>query len=274
MHRTNVNYIVTGLLLGGLIVLAFEFWLSEPDPISADSASGGQAILDSNPDPDTTVDPTEQLPVGSPAASPEIELPQPIPRQPSVQLPALDESDGWIKEGLENLGVDTSPWPEQDMVARGAALLAAGADGHLIRKDWPRLPGFSVVKQGESIWLDPAGYERFDPFIKMLEAIEPERLAEFVVTVEPLLNEALTGLGDRRRVSDLLAAAHRSVRSAPVATERLALIQPGVLYQFKDPRWEGMSDLHKQFLRMGPDRTRRIRGYADLFMQAYQRTSP
>ena len=275
-----MKYIVTGIILGALIIAAFEFWplLEGSDEVVDEPTTAQDAV------PEQTLPEFSEQPAPTPeqpeadqddvATSEEVLVEPAEDAEPATQseaaiLPDIKESDAWLDMQLEAAGFELLDLPREDRIARISAGLAAAADGVLIRKDWPALARFPVVKLDDQIWLDPAGYDRYEAWIERLETISPEGLAELVFTIRPWLELGLQQLGDRRSVDELLRSFGSEVESAPVTTARIELVQPNVLYRFKDPRWEQLNDVHKQMLRMGPDNTVRIQAYVDAFIRAY-----
>ena len=250
-----VKYIVTGIILGGLIILAIEYWPKEtPKPV--EQIDEVEPVVAANPAEQEVEPALVELPVDEPLVEPE----------PEIELPAYDESDAWLDT---ELGESLFGLPKADRIARAVAFIASASTGALNKKNWPAFTKFPVVKEGEQYWLDPNGYARFDTWVKRIEAIPPEEMAEIVFTIRPWATQALAQIGDRRTIDDLLRRFCRQIESAPVIPDRIQLVQPNVLYQFRDVGLEQLSDVHKQFLRMGPDHTIRIQSYADAFVRSY-----
>ena len=260
------KYIVTGIVLGGLIILAIEFWpiVVEPGAVEETEAVAGQAPI-AKQAPVTKQAPAKVAPAtvveDIPSGRPELEEYELV-----VELPEYADSDDWLER---ELGEQLDGLPPKDRIARGVAFMASASSGSLNKKNWPTLSKFPVTKMGEEIWLDPKGFARFEPWLQKLEAVSPERLATIAYTVRPWATEALKQIGDPRSIDDLIRGLCQQIESAPVITTHIELTQPNGLYEFKDANLERLSDVHKQFLRIGPQRTIRLQSFADAFIRAY-----
>lgn len=267
---TGAKYIATGLILGGILTLGMALWTDRSVPQSTgavppiqaiDPAAGGRA-------PVLPALPQEEVAVS--AVRPEVQ--GELFSSDAHVLPALEVSDVWLRIELDKLGVDTSLLERlaQDRIAEQAVVhLTAMAEGQLVRKRLPPINAFEVRKEGGELWLDPGGHHRFDRYVDLLNLVDAAALAAFVRTIEPLLDQALSNLGDRRRTRMLLQTASHRLLAAPVVEQPIRLVRPGVYYQFRQARFEALPDLHKQLLRMGPRHTRRIQRYVREFMAAY-----
>ena len=145
------KYIVTGIILGGLIILAFEFWPAKKEVV-----------------PEKTVETSsEEAPpaVTEPPVTDEPEKLDVQPRaeaQPTPELPGYDESDSWLDD---ELGDALLALPKSDRIARGVTLVLTASNGVLNRKNWPAIGKFPVLQEGERIFLDPIGFDRYEPWI-------------------------------------------------------------------------------------------------------------
>ena len=103
--------------------------------------------------------------------------------------------------------------------------------------------------------MDESGYQRYDAYLEELEAIDPERLADCIRLLGPLLDQALNELGYADGAHAGIAGRHRADLAVPepVGDLGVELVQPKVLYHYADPSLESLSDVQKQVLRMGPD---------------------
>lgn len=244
------KYIVTGIILGGLIILAIEYWPEEPQKEIKEIPP-----VVTEPEKEAVVVPVVEE-INATEVEPEVVF----------ELPPYDESDAWLDA---EVGEQMAGLPKQDRIARGVAFLASASQGSLNKKNWPSISKFPVLKEGDEYWLDPAGFSRFDTWVQRIASYSAEEMAELVFKIRPWADEALRQIGDRRTFDDLVRDFCRQIESAPVIPARIQLVQPNVLYQFKDVNLEQLSDLHKQFLRMGPDHTIRLQAHADTFVRAY-----
>lgn len=270
----RMSYLVAALVLGLAVILLLQFrsqlfsgWgpFADPPPVIAPEISVAPPV------PGTAEQPRLALPPAVPApAGPEADS--------GPALPALDASDDWLRETLAPLAAPASWLAADQLLRRGATVLAALADGSVPRQSLSVLvpadpfPA-TVANRGAAAdsqlyYPDSAGYQRFDPLLGVLLSLPAERLASLYLTVEPLLDQAVGELGDRRTARDLLNGGLASLMATPVLESPPLLERPGVAYRYADAQLESLSDLQKQFLRMGPEHLIRLREYAQAFVLA------
>ncbi len=202
--------------------------------------------------------PSEPAPAEEPAPA---QQPEPEPEEP---LPPLPESDAFVRERLEPLDLP-EPWLEQgDYVRRLAVLAENAARGTYPRRQLSFLAPegrFQVTREDDRIFVDPASYRRYDPYVEELVQADPAQVADLLETLNPLVESALQEIGVQAPPGEVFARAVAEVLAAPVPEGRVELVQPNVMYEYADPRLEGLSSLKKQVMRMGPDNTRRLQAY-------------
>jgi len=212
--------------------------------------------------------PSPVVPVAhAPAQSP-TEAPPAIetPPEPSVRLPALNDSDPFIREQVGALSERLNDWLSQDeLVRRFAVVIDNGAVGEIPRRQLAFLAPagrFAVVERDDHIFVDPAGYARYDSFVDTVLSVPPEQAAALLKTLAPLLRQALGELGPRE--PDPMSAIRAAVRQAlqtPELHGDVELTQPKVMYRYADQSVESLPPLQKQLIRMGPDNVGRLKAY-------------
>jgi len=221
----------------------------------------GRLVTDEAPPP--AVEPPAQPTVPSePATMPEAITPAP----PPVQLPPLNESDEFVRTQVGALSERLSDWLVQDdLVRRFAVVVDNAAVGELPRRQLGFLApsGKYAVREIEGrLFVDPAGYARFDPFVESVLSVPPEQAAAMLRTLAPLLREGLAELGQND--PDPIAAVRVGIRQAlqtPEPDGDIELAQPKVLYVYADQGLESLLPLQKQLLRMGPANVARVKAY-------------
>jgi len=201
----------------------------------------------------------------APSAAPEAP-PIETPPEPSVRLPALNESDAFIREQVGALSERLNDWLAQDeLVRRFAVVIDNGAVGEIPRRQLSFLAPagrYPVDERDGKLFVDPAGYTRYDSFVDTVLSVPPEQAAALLKTLAPLLRQALGELGPRE--PDPMSAIRAAVRQAlqtPEPHGDIELLQPKVLYRYADPSLESLLPLQKQLLRMGPDNVSRLKAY-------------
>lgn len=220
--------------------------------------------------------PPEPAPTETPAPEPPPRALEPEPEQqpaepsqaaePEVVLPPLEQSDPFVRERLEPLDLP-EPWVEQGDYVRRLAVLAENAS----RGEYPRRQlsflapqgEFKVERRNDRIFVDPVSYDRYDPYVRELEEVDPARVADLLETLDPLVEQALGEIGVEAPPGQVFQQAVQEALAVPMleGEGRVELVQPNVMYEYANPELESLSPLQKQILRMGPDNVRRLQDY-------------
>ena len=203
----------------------------------------------------------EPPPPPPPAAAPPAEPEAPsAPAAAPVELPALAESDDWLRRAVGELSThpDLVRWLVSDeLVRRFTAAVDNVARGESPRPHLGFLDpgaGFSVVERDGRVYTDARSHERYARVAEVVGSIDAAGAARLYRDLEPLLQEGYAELGyPDRGFDDALAAAIRHLAATPLPEGPLRL-SPGVeSYGFRDPELEALSAAQKHLLRMGPD---------------------
>lgn len=200
--------------------------------------------------------------------APEIPAPRPAPDEPaqseSVTLPSLVESDAFVRDRLDSLGVPPGWTAEDDLVRRLAVLLDSATRGEIPRRTL-RIPKpdqrFAVVERDGRLYADPRNSRRFDPYLDGLEAIDPSAAARFFETIEPLVDTAFRELGSPSSGRAALQEAIAAVLETSFQPGDPELVRPKVFYEYADPDLESLPPVEKQLLRIGPRNLGRLQTY-------------
>lgn len=249
MNRTALIVAVVALVLivvGWLIFRGTEEPAPPPPPPVA-----------TEPGPAQELPPTPSLPTSEPEP---VEVPEAPP-----PLPPVAESDEFVRERLEPMGLPEEWLEVGDYVPRLAVLAENASRGQIPRRQlqFLTLPEpFKAIQQDDTMYVDPAGYDRYDAYVTQLESIDVEQLAGLLRTIEPLLGDALREIGVTAAPDNVLQTAITEVLDTPepgpgpIALERVSLV-----YQFADPKLEALPPVQKQLLRMGPENAQRVKAY-------------
>lgn len=182
----------------------------------------------------------------------------------TAPLPPLDASDDVVARALASI-----PGAE----GLSELLLARGLVPHIVATvdALPRRSiGASVLpirtpkgvftvdtSSGQPV-LDGKDYARYEPYMKIVEAVDPRTLVTWYVHWYPLFQEAYRQLGyPQGYFNDRLMVAINDMLAAPNARPPVALIaKPDGHYAFADPTWESLSVGQKLMIRIGPEHER------------------
>lgn len=106
--------------------------------------------------------------------------------------------------------------------------------------------------------LDSKNFERYTPYMKLVEAVDSRTLVTWYVHWYPLFQQAYRELGyPQGYFNDRLMAAINDMLAAPNAQPPIALAATADgHYVFTDPTWEALSVGQKLMIRVGPDNER------------------
>lgn len=230
--------------------------------------------------------PAEPLPprVVEPAPLPEPEpeppapdIPEPVSPPESATTPeprpepalALQDSDGPVRAAFApvlNSDLLGSALQTDNLLERGTAVidgLSRGVARHKLLPVSPPAGKFAVVMEGSQALMDPAGYRRYSPYVDAVEAVDVQALVKLFDRFRPLLEEAYAQLGyEADEFDNALVSALDRIVQAPTREGLIEVRKVEAVYKFEDAKLEQLPGLHKQFLRMGPENTRRLQAKA------------
>ncbi len=193
-------------------------------------------------------------------AAPVIEHPVPgasSPGEPAV--PSLEQSDRPLREALSALpgapGLEKLLVPEN--LIRHIVVTVDNLSGRKVAVEQRPLkatPGeFKTLSTGDQLTISPENYARYQPFIKVVTAVDAQQVVKVYYHFYPLFQSAFDELGYQGAYfNDHVVALIDHLLATPEVTGPIALVQPNVMYRYADPALEALSPGQKTLLRMGP----------------------
>ena len=204
-----------------------------------------------------------------PAASSEPAIEHPVPAGGATQstpLPALNDSDSAVKEGISSLiGVKAMQYVVPEDIVRHVVVTI----DNLPRQKAPAAKRPTVAVEGAFLvngdelhaTLDPKNFERYDPMVNVVRQLEMQRVANTYFHFYPLFQSAYQNLGyPNGYFNDRLVQVIDSLLATPQPSGPIELTRPNVLYTFADPNLEALPAGQKLLLRMGPDNAAVVKG--------------
>jgi len=252
----RLRFVVLGLLVVVLPVAGVVWWQGReatppPEPVAT------------APSPEEPADQVKPAPAPAPEPLPMSE--EPVEEKPV--LPALEESDPYVRERVLASSAKLADWLDRDdLVRRFAVVMDNAAVGDYPRRQLAFLAPagrFAVIKiDDDRFVMDPRGYARYDGFVDLFTSVPPKRAAALLTTLAPRFTEALLELGQpAEEPLATLRDAITMVLATPELDTAVELVRPKVRYQFADPTLEALPPLQKQLIRMGPEHVRQIKAY-------------
>ncbi|MGE0453850.1 MAG: DUF3014 domain-containing protein [Vicinamibacteria bacterium] len=206
-------------------------------------------------------------------------VPSPAPRQDAALSPAapaspadprlLDESDEAVRGLLRGLSSHSqfAVWLSvEGLVRRFVAAVGSVAEGESPRASLDFLTpkaGFAVVATRGRVLIDRRSYARYDGIVAVVSSLDAGACARAYRELETLLDAAHAELGaPGGRFSATLDQAIRLLLDTPVPEGEVELRpvkKPHLVYEFVDPRLEGLAPAQKHLLRLGPENARRLK---------------
>lgn len=223
-----------------------------------------QATAPADAQPETSVPPLPREAAEPPIRHP---LPQQLAEPESAPpLPPLAESDPAAREALAGLigeqAVLRFVVPDS-LVRRAVATVDGLARRRLAVQVRPvaATPGsFRTTDEGEQTTLDPANYERYVPFVRIVQGVDAQQAAALYGRFYPLLQQSYAELGyPRAYFNDRLIEVIDHLLATPEVQGPIALQRSRLIHEFADPALESRSAGQKLLIRMGPDNARIIK---------------
>jgi Protein of unknown function (DUF3014) len=209
-------------------------------------------------------------PAPAPPAEPAIRHPIEAARpadvsEPAEPLPALADSDKVMQEALKKiLGRNLEKFFNlQDIIQR----VVATVDNLPLEQAPPqlmpvkRVPGWLVTTgKGEKLSLSPKNAARYRPYVRLAEEVPTGPLVALYVRFYPLFQEQYEKLGyPGKYFNDRVVEVIDHLLAAPAVQGPVLLTQNNVVYQFADPKLEGLSAGQKILVRMGNENAAKVK---------------
>jgi hypothetical protein len=207
--------------------------------------------------PESQKPPPRPLAAPRPAAEVAIRYPVESVDAPENPFPPLAKSDGLLSDALVTLlGHRLSDFLYlKNIVHRIVATIDNLPRDHVAPrlmpvKPVPRPP--ITVNRGENLILSEKNAERYRPYARLAEAVPTDAVVALYARFYPLFQEQYENLGyPDKYFNDRVVEVIDHLLATPEAEEPLRLVQPGVLYEFADPKLEKLSAGQKILLRVG-----------------------
>ena len=205
--------------------------------------------------------------------------PQPAQSQPAdkvqvrqetapIPLPPLEGTDALVRELVGALSAHpvVAAWLATDrLIVNFVVVTGRIADGQTpvaeLKAVGPVGAPFRVRTSAKgAMTIDPSSYRRYDRYAQAVAAIDAQGAARVYQRLKPRVDEADRNFGGSGNFDPELERALVELLKVPVVEGDVALRQAGIGYAFADPKLEGLSQVQKQLLRMGPQNVRAIQG--------------
>lgn len=182
-----------------------------------------------------------------------------------IELPPLDASDELVRSLVRMLSSHplVAAWLATDGLIRNFTVvvenIAAGrTPSGRLRALKPAGPFAVVEARGGGVVIDPRSYERYNGLAAAVASIDAAGAARLYSTLKPRIEEAYRELGAANSFDSALERALVRLLETPAVAGEIALVPDRGVYNYNDPRIEGLTQAQKQLVRMGAQNVRTI----------------
>lgn len=279
------NWVIAVLVL--ILGAAAYYWFNvyrAPQAETAIAPTVAETVTRAEPEPA----PSAPEPVTRPEPESGIEaVPQPDIEE--VPLPMLMESDPMVLETLNGLVGEPAViryLVSDNIISRFVATVDTMGSRQIPGvvqvvqgpatdfKAETNLNAETVIRneQGDEIpqfVINPANYERYTPYVEMLEAVDTASLVGMYHENYPLFQEAYRQMGyPDGEFNDRLLAIIDELLASPVVSDPVQLVKPEAFFLFTDPELEALPAGQKIMLRMGTDNAARVKARLEEIREA------
>jgi hypothetical protein len=176
----------------------------------------------------------------------------------TVNLPALDESDGFVRDLVSTLSAHPTlvAWfATEELIRTFVVVVENIAEGQTPARhlgDLSLKEPFRTAGDRQQLVINPLSYARYDLIADAFNSVHIEGAVQLYEQLRPLLDDAYRDLGhpdgDFRQA---LAQAVRQIVEVPIVDGEIALVSRTVAFQFADVSLERLAPVQRQALRMG-----------------------
>jgi hypothetical protein len=205
------------------------------------------------------------------AARPPTEAPRPVPVAPaqtarSVPLPPLDESDADVRGGITELvgSEAVTKYLKPERIVRNAVVTIDNMTREkMALNQRPIKPaGGEFIASGpdESLVIAKENYDRYKPFVAVVQKIDAQTLVSLYRGMQPLFQQAYEDLGNPNKLFNArLLEVIDHLLQTPDVQQPVRLVRPSVYFRYADPKLESLSSGQKVLIRMGPENAAAIK---------------
>ena len=266
MNRTNL--LIAGLILL-LILLGVAIYMQQETP--------SEVVIQTPPEVNVETEPAKVPIVHYPITEPTVpaetapEKTQEPDKQPTTlqlpeTLPAVEQSDDSLQKVLLKLrpeGLFMHLLVMDHFIPRLVVTIDNLPMRKLPQAHLPLKPPkgrFLVSGATGAPETSSKNYQRYEPYVRLLETFEPEFVIAIYKHYYPLFQTAYKQLGYRNAYfNDRLIQVLTHLLETPNPSEPQRLNQPSVLFTFADPSLEKLSSGQKILLRIGQENRRRVK---------------
>ena len=247
-------------LLGLLFVVLSGETQEPPTPVAV------EVPIVTDPDPEPIAEPViEPEPEDSYLPPEPVAIPEPLP-EPEPEPVVIDVSDAAVKTAL--MGLTAMPefaqyLVDEDLLRRfvvfteNLANKELAANHHLLRAPQNN---FRVYRQADKEWIDSASYQRYSPYVAILDGMSAENLLALYETYKPTIGEIYAEIGNPDDNFDYrVLDAIEHLLDTPEIPVPVEVYTDSVMYKFRIDQVEDLSGPQKQLLRTGPENMRLIK---------------
>ena len=199
-------------------------------------------------------------------AEPEYRIPDADPAQArAAPLPSLADSDAEVRSQLEALAgcepLEALLVP-RDLIRRWVAFInRLDGDGvPLSQRPMRHVAGTPPVnRDGQRLWLDDSNALRYAAYMRVVQAVDAQRLVDFYFRWYPLFQQAYDELGVGGYFNSRLLRVIDHLLATPEVQGPIELQRPKVLYRYADAQLEALSFGQKLLIRIGSDNAAQLK---------------
>jgi hypothetical protein len=241
--KPRINLLAVAIAIG-LVIAALYFYQRRATEVDA-------------PGDEVATPPVASAPAMEPEPAQQVPRPLEVEMPP---LPPLDESDAAASEAAAGLigADDVAAWLVPQGILRKIVVTVDNLPNDKlpmrVRAVQPVPGSFLVAGEEGGYLLDARNFERYEPFVALVQRVDLGALVDTYTRFYPLLQESYSEIAPPgRQFHGRLVEAIDDMLAAPEVPAPIELRRPRVFYEFADPSLERLSVGQKALIRAGPE---------------------
>ncbi len=181
------------------------------------------------------------------------------------QYPSPKSRDDAVRKEVKEISPKLMQWMKSDNLINKFMVIANDFSQGIRSYDHLSFLGrnkpFSAVMDSKGYYLDPKSYQRFDSLVEAFSALNVREAMQVYQQFKPLLQDAYDEFGYPKgyEIEDVLNKAIAKILDTPIILDRIPLVRrTTIYYKYADANIEKLDPVQKQFIRMGPENTKKV----------------